>query len=395
MSADFRTPRHVSTKSHASERHRLESEVVLGTGDVAEFEVPDWTPQFEPWYSPGSPPRSPTQETPQPVRLFPPETPQRAGTQRVPPSPQSSQEDLGVDVLAHLSSHSHRALSVDVALAAPSYDVSIDVLSPFVSPTPTAAAACVIAGIVRKGSMQNVDTQSEESLLSGSAPGERQKRQDDLAAWDVIVGEALPVARLQHLATLPPDGVCIIDIRNCSPVEHSVFVSRVNRLAPHMRVLHCPAASLRPQHTGTTPVPTPVKTDIEMVLSDHDTSVHVDRALGEAFRYTSTGGLDVDMMNSALVRPGGDSVCALTIASSLQHRPYGRVPGILASRGVGPWLARACPTLAALRGMCLSLYADADMKSLVEVRDTLIRAGFVGVCGLSQTCLFAVRLDET
>ncbi len=359
----------------------MASEVVLGTGDVAEFQTPNWTPQFEPWYTPGSPERddSPVDHAAVPLLGL---TPAR-------------EEQSSVDVLQNLVlSHSKppapfASLSVDLS-AIPTYDVSVDVLSPFVSPTPTAAAVCVIAGVYRKGSLGNLDS---DDSSSGSGH-DRQRHQDEVVSWDVIIGEALPVVRLRHIAAMPHEVVCIVDVRNCTPVEHSVFMSNVKRLAPSLRILHCPVSLLRaPARTGVTPQKLPL--DIELVLSDRELSARLDGSLTEAFKYTATGGLDVDMMNAAVGMPGGDSLCQLAIASSMQHRTYQRFTDMRSSFMECLLSSPQGAQLAALKGCCMALFAESDTAGMVFARDFLVRAGFPGVCGLSQTFLVASRLADT
>lgn len=392
------------------DRSRLGSEVVLGTGDVAEFETPNWTPQFEPWYSPDSGgARSPGGLVPVDPPLFQltgetspgkqPLLPQLSSSRPVDVSMLSEPDD---DVLRPPVLHRHSIndsstlplnLAVDVS-SIPPYEVSVDVVSPFVSPTPTAAAVCVIAGSLRKSSVNNV----EEGQFASTVVPMMQGRPDVAVSKDVLVGEALPVVRLCHLASLTADSVSIVDIRNVTAAQHMTFVNAVKRLSPMTRVIHSPASSLKPgTFSGTSPaLPSPgLMSDIEMVLSDRDASAKLDRSLGEAFRYDSTGGLDLEMMNAAAGRPDGESICTLAISSSMQHRTYRKFPSCPTSKALFQWLTKKSPALASLKGQCVALYTEADVSSLVMVRDVLVRCSFSGVCGLSQTFWFANTLDET
>lgn len=371
-SADLRTPQRGGRTVYSGG-----AEVVLPTGDVAEFQSPGWSPQFEPWYTPSTPDHSVADV---PVVSV---TPCPVGNLCV-----VAVAVTGGAVVTVLQPGG--PLSVDLS-AIPTYDVSVDVLSPFVSPTPTAAAACVIAGLYRKGSIGNFDAEVGAT--------DRQRAQDDAVSRDVLVGEALPVVRLRHLAAIAPFGVCVLDVRQCSASEHASLAATVRRLARDVTVLHRPANLLRsqgPDHRGSSAsTPQRLAVDIELVLSDRETSEHMDRSLSEAFRYTRTGGLDVEMMNLAVGRPGGDPICQVAIASSMQHRAIRNYYGGRPVSKHFALVAQRFPDVAAYRGQCVAFFAGADVGSLVFVRDVLLRAGFVSVCGLSHTFMFAASLDET
>lgn len=180
-----------------------------------------------------------------------------------------------------------------------------------------------------------------------------------------------------------------------------MFATSIRRLAPYLRVLHCPAGDLKrpmssPSLQSRPPASPGYSTEIEMLLKDREVSKRLDVSLSQAFRYTITGGLDVDTMNLAVGSSTEDPICMLTIASSMHCRSYQKFPGVRGGvAGTFAWLRSASPCLAALKGQCMALYADSDTASLALTRDALVRAGFVGVCGLSHTCFIANSLEET
>ena len=130
----------------------------------------------------------------------------------------------------------------------------------FSTPTHTAAAAYVIAGMFDRDNQDKLaqlgtetppgPSQSPARAHAVGRPTVRTApsfRHDRVISRDILVGECLPVVRLGHLAALPRASavVAIVDVRDCTDVEHGTFAGEVLRLFPSCHVLHCPGSLLR------------------------------------------------------------------------------------------------------------------------------------------------------
>ena len=141
----------------------------------------------------------------------------------------------------------------------------------FCTPTHTAAAAYVIAGMFDRENQASCPPSPQITAatapLSGSGAGtgtgagggamvtalssrtERQavQRQDRVISRDILIGELVPVVRLAHLAGLPraDSAVVIVDVRDCTALEHNIFTSELRRSFPSCHVLHCPGYLLQ------------------------------------------------------------------------------------------------------------------------------------------------------
>ncbi len=323
--------------------------------------------------------------------------------------------------------------------------------SVFATPTHTAAAAYVIAGMFdrdhepskgfgntggpsRRGSeagRASAGAGAGEGAGAGAGAGAGvaggrsvsqggPQPQDGVISRDILVGEVVPVVRLSHLRLLPRAAavVVLVDVRDCSRGEHAEFVAEVHRTFPECLVLHCPGALLRPvQLTDGHVEPVPWDAD-ELDRSSptmgHKSSASKGRGVGASGRgpatpngaggaspapvsialsvlnYDATGGLDVDKLNAAVGSAAGStSICKRTIESSLRMRAYKRFASLQSPARHMAWLRRAAPELAACRGRCVALYGGTSASNLAQFRDMLVRCGFPSVCGLSLSFLVA------
>jgi hypothetical protein len=284
------------------------------------------------------------------------------------------------------------SLAVDVF---PYLEPDADGLSLFATPSHTAAAAIVVSGVFDRQHGSYDDGLNDDAVgvavgtVAGAGAGagggtdadRRRRRKDQLMSRDILIGEALPVVRLSHLAAFPPFSVCVVDVRNCARSEHEAFAELVRAREPGVRLLHCPGNMVRLPVLGAGDGDASGGVSV-VAGEDPDERVLID-ATTLLSHYDATGGLDVELLNKTADGVVGTEVCKRAIESSLRLRRYKRFAGLSTTSEHVLWLRRHIPTLESCRGMCIALYGGTTGSGLVLYRNLLLRAAFPNVCGLS------------